>query len=93
MSSNRQKVTCALGTLAVAVGPQYTPVTVTIRVLAPSKGGKGGTISNTASVDSDMKDPKKGNNSATATTRVITAPAVTCQGHPATVTDPRERIC
>lgn len=85
VSSNRQKVTCALGTLAVAVGPQYTPVTVTIRVLAPSKGGKGGTISNTASVDSDMKDPKKGNNSATATTRVIAAPAVTCQGHPATV--------
>jgi uncharacterized repeat protein (TIGR01451 family) len=85
VSGNGGKVTCTLGTLAVNVGPQYNPVTVTIRVLAPSKGGKGGTISNTASVDSDMKDPKKGNNAATATTRVVAAPAVTCQGHPATV--------
>jgi Ca2+-binding RTX toxin-like protein len=82
VSSNRRKVTCTLGTVAVNVDPQYNPVTITINVLAPSKAG---TISNTASVTSDTKDPKRSNNAATATTRVVEAPAVTCQGHPATI--------
>jgi uncharacterized repeat protein (TIGR01451 family) len=87
VSGNRRKVTCTLGRVAVNVGPQYTPtpVTVTINVLAPSKVGKGGTISNTASVKSDTKDPKQSNNTATATTRVLAPPAVTCHGHPATI--------
>jgi uncharacterized repeat protein (TIGR01451 family) len=77
-------VTCALGTLASSASPAYNaiPVTITIRVAAP---GKAGTISNTASVTGDQKDPKSKNNSATATTRVIGAGSPTCAGRPATV--------
>jgi uncharacterized repeat protein (TIGR01451 family) len=77
-------LTCALGTLASSGGPAYnpTPVTITIRVLAPQKAG---TISNTASVTSDLKDPRSANNSATATTRVIQGTGPTCGGHPATI--------
>jgi uncharacterized repeat protein (TIGR01451 family) len=84
VSANKRKVTCSLGTVAVPVGPAYTPTgaTVTINVLAPTKSG---TITNTASVDRDQKDPKKGNNTARATTRVV-APAVpTCRGRQATI--------
>ncbi len=82
--SNGQALTCALGTLASSGGPAYnpTPVTITIRVLAPQKAG---TISNTASVTSDLKDPNSKNNSATATTQVIEAPAPTCGGQRATI--------
>jgi uncharacterized repeat protein (TIGR01451 family) len=78
-----EKVTCALGTLAINVGPQYnpTPATVTIHVLAPQQAGR---ISNTAKVASDLKDPQGKNNSATATTQVIAAPAPTCGGEVAT---------
>lgn len=81
---NPQKVTCALGTFAPNVDPAYNPtlITITIRVLAPQKAG---TISNTASVTSDLKDPNPKNNSATATTRVIEAPAPTCGGQKATI--------
>jgi uncharacterized repeat protein (TIGR01451 family) len=77
-------VTCTLGTLASSAGPTYnsTPVTITIRVLAPQKGG---TISNTASVTGDLKDPNPKNNSATATTRVVEARSPTCGGHRATI--------
>jgi uncharacterized repeat protein (TIGR01451 family) len=84
VSANKKKVTCTLGTIAINVGPNYnpTPVTVTIHVLAPKKAG---TIKNTASVDSDQKDPKGGNNSASASTRVIEAPAPTCHGKRATL--------
>ncbi len=81
---NGQALTCALSTLASSGVPAYnpTPVTVTIRVLAPQKAG---TISNTASVTSSLKDPNSKNNSATATTRVIEAPAPTCGGQRATI--------
>ncbi|MGB7589039.1 MAG: hypothetical protein WBM00_10060 [Solirubrobacterales bacterium] len=81
---NPQKVTCALGTLAPNVGPAYnpTPITITIRVLAPPKAG---TISNTASVTSDLKDPNSKNNSATATTQVTEARSPTCGGQRATI--------
>jgi uncharacterized repeat protein (TIGR01451 family) len=76
-------LTCALGTLASSVGPVYlNPVTITIRVLAPQKAG---TISNPASVTSDLKDPKSANNSATATTRVIQGTGSMCSGHRATI--------
>jgi uncharacterized repeat protein (TIGR01451 family) len=84
VSANKRKVTCSLGTVAVPVAPVYLPTTatVTINVLAPAKSGS---ITNTASVDRDQKDPKKGNNTARATTRV-TAPAVpTCRGRKATI--------
>lgn len=77
-------LTCAIGTLASVAGPLYnsTPVTITVRVLAPQQAG---TISNTASVSSDLKDPSSKNNSATATTRVVGASAPTCGGRPATI--------
>jgi uncharacterized repeat protein (TIGR01451 family) len=77
-----QKVTCTLGMLAPNVDPAYNPTLITVRVLAPQKAG---TISNTASVASDLKDPNPKNNSATATTRVIEAPAPTCGGQGATI--------
>jgi uncharacterized repeat protein (TIGR01451 family) len=79
-----QKIICRIGTLASSAGPQYNanPVTITIRVLAPQKAG---TISNTASVASDLKDPNSKNNSATATTQVIKAPVPTCGGLPVTI--------
>jgi uncharacterized repeat protein (TIGR01451 family) len=79
---NSQKVTCALGTLAPNVDPAYNPTPVTIRVLAPQKAA---TISNTASVAGDLKDPNPKNNSATATTQVVEAPAPTCSGRRATI--------
>jgi uncharacterized repeat protein (TIGR01451 family) len=81
---NGQKVTCVVGTVAIDVGPAYNsnPVTITIRVLAPQKVG---TISNTASVTSDLKDPKRANNSATATTGVIQGTGPACSGHRATI--------
>ena len=84
VSANKMKVTCTLGTIAVPVAPSYGPtsVSIAIHVLAPSKAG---TISNTATVDRDQKDPKKGNNSARATTRVIEAPVPTCKGRKATI--------
>lgn len=87
VDSKGRKVTCALGTMSVGEGPQYdsVPVTVTINVLAPPKVGKGKTITNKASVGSDSKDPKRGNNTATAITRVVEAPKVTCSGQPATI--------
>jgi uncharacterized repeat protein (TIGR01451 family) len=86
---NNQKVTCMLGTIGFAAGPTYNPgpISVVIRVLAPQKAG---TITNTASVTSDQTDPKSGNNTATATTRVIKAPGPkkvkgpTCSGRIAT---------
>jgi uncharacterized repeat protein (TIGR01451 family) len=81
-SKNKRVVTCKLGTIGVQAGPAYTPgggpvytpgvATITIQVLAPGKPGK---ITNTATVLSDLKDPKPQNNTASATTRVIKAAA------------------
>ena len=84
VSANKRKVTCSLGTVAVPVAPAYNPTaaTVTIHVLAPSKTGS---ISNTASVDRDQKDPKKGNNSARTSTRVVGPPTPSCRGNRATI--------
>lgn len=79
---NPGKVTCALGTLAPNVDPAYNPTPITVRVLAPQKAG---TISNAASVTSDLKDPNPKNNSATATTQVIEATSPTCGGRQATI--------
>ena len=86
-NKNSQKVTCALGTIGGA-GPSYAPVTIAIHVVAPKKAG---TITNTASVTSELKDPKSGNNSSSATTRVIKPPTppkkvkgATCGGQVAT---------
>jgi uncharacterized repeat protein (TIGR01451 family) len=80
-SSNKRRVTCRLGTIGVQVGPNYVPgggpvytpgaATISIQVLAPSKAG---TITNTATVLSDLKDPKASNNTASASTRVVGPP-------------------
>ena len=86
---NSQRVTCTIGTIGLGPGPTYTPsvVSIGIHVLAPQKAG---TITNTASVTTDLKDPRSGNNSASATTRVIRAAqpkkvkGPTCGGRAAT---------
>lgn len=74
------KVTCPVGSVK-PIGVNYggAAATVTIVVVPRSTG----TISNTASVKGDQKDPVSGNNKATATTRVLGAP--TCRGVPATI--------
>lgn len=76
------QVSCAVGTLN-PIGVNYggTPVTVTIVVVPRASG----TISNTASVKGQQKDPVNANNKATATTRVVGTTA-TCHGVPATLT-------
>lgn len=74
-----QKVTCQLGT--VGVGVNYAaPPTVTLAVI-PRQAG---TITNTAAVKGDQKDPVAANDKASATTRVLAAP--TCRGVAATIT-------
>jgi uncharacterized repeat protein (TIGR01451 family) len=80
-ASKGKKVTCDLGGLNVPTIDYGNPPTVTISVI-PRKVG---TISNTASVKGDRKDPVASNNKATATTRVV-GPAATCRGIPATMT-------
>ncbi|HEY5977066.1 MAG TPA: hypothetical protein VIT85_04350 [Solirubrobacterales bacterium] len=94
LSSNKRRVTCKLGTIGVVSGPVYSPpgvdyspaAAISIRVLAPKKAGS---ISNKASVKGLEKDPKSGNDKATATTRVIAAPKAgkgpTCRGRRATL--------
>jgi uncharacterized repeat protein (TIGR01451 family) len=91
VSSNKKKVTYALGSLdGGGSGPQYNPgpvynptgAGVTINVLAPRKAG---TITNTATVDRDQTDPKTGNNTARATTRVVAPATPKCHGHRATI--------
>jgi uncharacterized repeat protein (TIGR01451 family) len=75
------KVSCNLGGVGVGTGVDYAgSPTVTLSVI-PRQGG---TISNTASVKGDQKDPVKSNDKATATTRVLGA--ATCRGVPATIT-------
>src|SRR5262249_12989574 len=91
VSSNKKRVTCAIGSLdAAGPGPVYNPgpvysptgAGVTINVLAPHKPG---TITNSASVNRDQKDPKRGNNTARATTRVMAPSTPKCRGHRATI--------
>lgn len=60
-----QNVSCDLGTIA-------SGDTATVTILVTAK--KAGTISNTASVTSDVADPQTANNTATATTTVQAAP-------------------
>ncbi len=74
-----RKVTCDLGGLGAPTIDYGGAPTITISVI-PRKIG---TITNTASVNGDQKDPAKSNNRATATTLVI-GPRATCRGVPAT---------
>ncbi|HEY2334300.1 MAG TPA: hypothetical protein VGH58_04740 [Solirubrobacterales bacterium] len=76
-----KKVTCDLGGLNAPTIDYGSPPTVTISVIPRQVG----TISNTASVKGNQKDPVATNNKATATTSVIGPPA-TCRGVPATMT-------
>lgn len=76
-----RKVTCSLGSVGPPGVVGYAgPPTVTLAVI-PRKVG---TISNTASVRGDQKDPVGANNKATATTTVI-GPPPTCRGVTATI--------
>jgi uncharacterized repeat protein (TIGR01451 family) len=73
-----RKVACTLG--SVGVGVNYsTPAGATIAVI-PRQAG---TITNTASVKGDQKDPAAKNNQASATTRVLGV--ASCRGVPATI--------
>lgn len=75
-----RKVTCELGALGAPTIDYGGPVTVTVAVVPRQPG----TISNTASVKGDQKDPVAANNTATVTTRVLATP-VTCRGVAATI--------
>jgi uncharacterized repeat protein (TIGR01451 family) len=74
------RITCPVGSLK-PIGINYggAPASVTIVVVPRSSG----TITNTATVKGDQKDPVAANNKATVTTRVLAAP--TCRGVPATI--------
>lgn len=77
-----RKVTCTLGSLQAPTINYGGPPTITIAVV-PRQAG---TITNTATVKGDQKDKVSGNNSATATTRVLAAAkAATCRGVTATI--------
>lgn len=75
-----KKVTCALGEIGVETITYTGPPTVTLSVIPRQVG----TISNTASIKGDQKDPVASNNKATATTRIV-GPVATCRGVPATI--------
>jgi uncharacterized repeat protein (TIGR01451 family) len=85
-TSKGRRVTCTLGTFGVNIGPQYNPAPlgVTVSVLAPAVT-RDRTVTSTARVDAKTKDPRDGNNSATATTRVVKAPTLTCRGRTVTI--------
>lgn len=70
-----KKVTCDLGGIGAPTVNYSGPPMVTLSVI-PRRVG---TISNTASVKGDQKDPIAANDKATATTRVVGA-AATCRG-------------
>lgn len=77
-AGNKPTVTCILG----AMFPVYDSVGVTIKVKAPSKAGK---ISNSASVDSNVADPKKPNNNDSETTTVTAPLTPKCATQTATI--------
>jgi uncharacterized repeat protein (TIGR01451 family) len=74
------KVTCPIGSIK-PIGINYGGAAATVTIVVVPRTS--GTISNTATVKGNQKDPVSANNKATATTRVLTA--ATCRGVPATV--------
>jgi uncharacterized repeat protein (TIGR01451 family) len=78
-----KRVTCELGTLPVGT-PGAAAATVTIAVVVKSNF-KGASISNTASVASDVADPQANNNSDTETTAVRRPSGFTCLGQDVTL--------
>jgi uncharacterized repeat protein (TIGR01451 family) len=79
-ASKGRKVTCELGTLGTPTVDYGGPVTVTLTVIPRRLG----TITNTASVKSNQKDPVAGSNKTTVTTRVV-GPPLSCRGVVATI--------
>jgi uncharacterized repeat protein (TIGR01451 family) len=82
-TSKGRKVTCELGEVGVGAGVPYVRAelaTVTVSVIPRQPG----TITNTASVKSDQKDPVGSNDKATATTSVVGSTA-TCRGVQVTI--------
>ncbi len=75
---NHPTVTCALGAMISGA----TPIGVKVHVNAP---GKAGSISNAASVSSDVRDPKKPNNTDAETTTVVAPSKPQCAGATATI--------
>jgi uncharacterized repeat protein (TIGR01451 family) len=75
-----RKVTCAIGNIPFGGADYSGASSVTIAVI-PRQAG---TIVNTATVKGAEKDPVAGNNTATASTRVLAAPS--CRGATATLT-------
>src|SRR5207253_3922478 len=75
-----RKVTCPVGNLN-PVGVNYGGAQATVTIVVVPRAP--GSIRNTATVKGDQKDPVKGNDKATATTRVLGAP--TCRGVAATI--------
>jgi Ca2+-binding RTX toxin-like protein len=75
-----KKISCDLGSLNAPTIDYGAPPTVTIAVIPRQIG----TISNTATVEGQQKDPLAENNKATVTTSVVGPPA-TCRGVPATI--------
>ena len=86
-----RKVTCHLGTLAAGSTGTLSNPTITIQV-KPTKTGR---ITNSATVDAAENDPVRGNNSASATTRVNGVPTSppatkpTCRGQTASIVGTR----
>jgi len=77
-----QKVVCAIGTLEAGAAAKVSSATVTLNVVARESG----TVTNTASVASNQKDPVAANDTATATVRVLDkTPIATCRGVAATI--------
>lgn len=75
-----KKVTCELGGIGAPTVNYGGSPTVTLSVIPRQLG----TITNTASVKGDQKDPVASNDKATATTRVVGSTA-TCRGVSATI--------
>ncbi|HET8813711.1 MAG TPA: hypothetical protein VFM51_01995 [Solirubrobacterales bacterium] len=77
-----QRVVCAIGTLETGAAAKVSSATVTLKVVAR----KAGTVTNTATVSGDQKDPVGSNDSASVSVKVIQPPAAaTCRGVAATI--------
>ena len=81
-SASGNKITCALGNMAVDSAMTDTTATITLAV----KATKAGTVTNEATVKADQADPVATNDKASAKTTVTgPAPVPTCQGFPVTL--------
>ncbi len=77
-----RKLTCGIGGLEAGPTAKVNSAAVTLSVI-PRRSG---TITNTASVKGDQKDPVSANNEASITTLVVGGtPTATCRGVPATI--------